>query len=145
VKIENNPAESLQRAEARLPRLMAGAALVGTVAVLAGGGAGAGIGFALGAALALLNFRWLHQAVRALMNAGQARPPRGLILKFLIRYPLAFGAVYFVYRTGWLPLLPILAGLFVPVVGALAEAVLQLRGGLLKGSRGSDLHLPADS
>ena len=144
MKTGNNPKGTVQKAEARLPRWMAGAALVGSIAVMSVGGARAGGAFALGAVLAVLNFRWLHQAVRALMNAGEARPHRGLILKFLLRYPLAFGVVYLFYRTGWLPLLPLLAGLFVPVAGVLAESVVQLCGGLLERSQSVDAQLPAD-
>jgi F1-F0 ATPase (N-ATPase) AtpR subunit len=121
------------------------AAVAGVLALLALGGARAGAAFALGAGLAMLNFRWLHQAVRALMNAGQARPPRALILKFLIRYPLAFGVVYLVYRTGWLPLLPALAGLFVPVAGVMCECVLLVREGFREASLDTDSQLTIEN
>jgi hypothetical protein len=48
----------------------------------------------------------------------------------LVRYPLAFAAVYFFYKTGWLPFQAILAGLFVPLGGVLIESVALIRDGL---------------
>jgi len=88
-------------------------------------------GFALGAALGILNYYWLHEAVGALANAGQARIPGLLVAKFLIRYPLAFGLVIFFFKTRWLPPMAILAGLFVPVAGLLIEAIIQIGDGLV--------------
>jgi ATP synthase I subunit len=121
--------EALTRAEARLPRWMAACAVVGVVAALAAGGVRPAAAFALGAALAVLNYRWLHQAVETIFGEDHTRVPRGVVAKFAVRYPLAFAAVYLFYRTGWLPFGAILAGLFVPVVGAIIEAVTQLATG----------------
>jgi len=134
VQAETIQAPELARAEARLPRWMIGLAVAGTVAALLAGHASVGAGFGLGAALGILNYRWLHQAVEALMTAGQSRPSRWLIAKFLVRYPLAFAVVYVFYRTGWLPFGPVLVGLFVPAGGVLIEAVFQLRAGLSSGT-----------
>jgi hypothetical protein len=120
----------LARAEARLPRWMMACAIAGLLATLLRGQVRFAAGFALGAALAILNYYWLHQAVVALMAAGQSRLPKRLVAKFLIRYPLAFAGVLAFYWTGWLPFTAILAGFFVPVAGVLIEAVLQLREGL---------------
>jgi hypothetical protein len=89
------------------------------------------MGFALGAALGILNYYWLHEAVEALAKAGQSRIPKSVVAKFLIRYPFAFGLLFFFFKTGWLPPIAILAGLFVPVVGVLIEAIIQLGEGLL--------------
>jgi len=63
------------------------------------------------------------------MSAGQARPARRVLAKFFLRYPLAFAGVYLFYKTGWLPVEAILAGLFVPVGGVLIEAMAVLRAG----------------
>ena len=118
------------RAEARLPYWMTAAAVAATVAMLASGRVRFGVGFGLGAALAILNYYWLRQAVRALFDAAHVRVPRRLILKFVVRYPLAFAAVYLFYYTGWLPFGAVLAGLFVPTAGVLMEAVVQVGSGL---------------
>lgn len=109
---------------------MAGWAFAGSTAALASGHGRFAAGFTLGAALSILNYFWLHQAVESLFNAGRARVPKSALAKFAVRYPLAFAGVYLFYRTGWLPFAAILAGLFVPVAGILAEAVLQIREGL---------------
>lgn len=123
------------RAEARLPRWMMACALVGTVAALLSGHARAAAGFALGASLGILNYHWLHNAIATLFNAGPARVPKRVLAKFVVRYPLAFTAVYLFYRTGWLPMAATLAGLFVPVGGVLLEAIVQLREGLRRPDR----------
>ncbi|MBZ5671720.1 MAG: ATP synthase subunit I [Acidobacteriia bacterium] len=120
----------LAQAEARLPRWMVGLACAVTMGILLFGHGRFGAGFALGSALAILNYFWLHQAVEALMSAGQARPAKRVLAKFFVRYPLAFVAVYLFYKTGWLPAAAILAGLFVPAGGVLIEAVVLLRDGL---------------
>ncbi len=128
-------AETLQtqdpaRAEARLPQWMAAVALAGALTALLSVSARAAAGFALGAAVAILNYRWLHQAVVRALGAAEPRVPKRVVLKFAARYPLAFAGVYLVYRTGWLPLGAVMAGLFVPVGGVLVEAVIQVRYGL---------------
>jgi ATP synthase I subunit len=121
----------LARAEARLPRWMALCGVAALIVMLLYRQGMIATGFALGAALGILNYYWLHEAVGALANAGQARIPGLLVAKFLIRYPLAFGLVIFFFKTRWLPPMAILAGLFVPVAGLLIEAIIQIGDGLV--------------
>ncbi len=130
MQAETTAATDLARAEARLPRWMAACAGVGLLAALVSGRAYFAAGFGVGAALAILSYLWLHQAVEALMTAGRSRPSKKIVAKFLIRYPLAFAAVWLFYKTGWLPFMAVLAGLFVPVVGVLIEGTIQLAEGL---------------
>ena len=120
----------LARAEARLPRWMLLCGVVALIVMLLYRQVMIAVGFSLGAALGILNYYWLHEAVVALSNAGQARIPKLLVAKFLIRYPLAFGLVIFFFKTRWLPPMAIMAGLFVPVAGLLIEAIVQIGGGL---------------
>lgn len=126
-----------QAAEGRLKRWMLLAAGLGLLAAAWAGGFRPALAFAAGAAVALLNFRWMHQVVRTLMEAAVARPSPWVIAKFLARYPLAFAGVYVCYKTGWLPFAWVLYGLFVPVAGVLVEACLQtallMRGGTEAG------------
>lgn len=96
------------------------------------------VGFVLGAALAILNYFWLHQAIAVLFSTGATRPPRSVIAKFALRYPLAFAVVYIFYQSGWLPFSAILAGLFVPVGGVLIESLLQIWLGFRHSSVGLD-------
>ena len=126
MKVEAIPIPDLARAEARLPRWMfAWAGLSVLVALIIGQGRISG-SLALGAAIGILNYYWLHEAVAAVFIAERARLPWLLVIKFVIRYPIAFGLVYFFYRTGWLPFMWIMAGLFVPVAGVLTESIHQI-------------------
>jgi len=125
-----NPAMDLMQAEMRLPRWMLALAGVGTLGILLSLHVRLGMGFAVGAGLGILNYLWLHQAVEALMSAGQLRPSKAVLAKMLIRYPLAFGVIYLFYMTAWLPFQAILAGLFVPLGGALVESIVLIREGL---------------
>jgi hypothetical protein len=121
----------LARAEARLPRWMMLCCSLALIAILLCRQFTIAIGFVLGAALGILNYYWLHKAVEVLAKAGQSRVPKSVVAKFLIRYPLAFGLVFLFFKTGWLPPMSILAGLFVPVAGVLIEAIIQLGDGLV--------------
>ena len=106
-----------------MPRWMLGVGVVGTVALLAIGQARAASGFALGAALGILGYFWLHQAVVALLDAQTAQVPRGVVLKVMLRYALMFAGILLFSRTGWLPVLPICGGLLVPGAGVLIESL----------------------
>jgi hypothetical protein len=121
----------LARAEARLPRWMVLCGVLALIVILVFRQVLIAAGFALGAALGILNYYWLHEAVGALAKAGESRVPKLLLAKFLIRYPLAFGLVIFFFKTRWLPPMAILAGLFVPVAGILIEAIVQIGDGLV--------------
>ncbi len=119
----------LERAEARLPRWMTALAAAGTLGILASAHLRFAAGFALGAALGILNYLWLHHIVEALVNAGTVRPPKTALAKVVVRYPLLLAAVYLFYMSRWLPFTAILAGLFVPVGGVLVEALALLHDG----------------
>ena len=119
----------LGRAEARLPRWMLAIAGVGTLGILLSARLRFGVGFAVGSGLGILNYLWLHNIVEALANAGTVRPPKSVLAKVLVRYPLMFAGVYLFYKSGLLPFTAILAGLFVPVGGVLIESVLLIRDG----------------
>jgi hypothetical protein len=123
-------APELVRAEARLPRWMTLGAILALGVILVSRQFRIAAGFALGAGLGILNYYWLHKAVEVLAKAGQSRIPKSVVAKFLIRYPLAFGLLLVFFKTGWLPPMAILAGLFVPVAGVLIEGIIQLADGL---------------
>jgi hypothetical protein len=116
-------------AETRLPQWMFRVAVIGTIALLLASRAKWSVAFALGATLAIVNYYWLHQVVDTLLRTTSTRIPKLVLLKFCLRYPLAFAGIYLVYRTRWLPMAGIFAGLFVPVAGALVEAVVQIKHG----------------
>ena len=120
----------LDKAEARLPRRMLALAGVGTLGILLFARVRFGAGFAIGSGLGILNYIWLHNIVEALVNAGTVRPPKSALFKVIIRYPLTLAGVFLFYKTGWLPVATVLAGLFVPVGGVLIEAVILLCDGM---------------
>lgn len=122
---------ALDGAEARLPRWMGAIAGLGIlVLLLLGRGLMAGA-FALGAGISFLGYRWLAQAVKAALNAGEQGVPRRVVINLVLRYPVAIGTVLVFYETHWLPFMGVLAGFFVPVAGALAESV-NLLGKLIR-------------
>ena len=125
---------TLEGAEARLPRWMAGFAVAGSLVALLVFGVRAAGGFGLGAAIATVGYSWLHKAVVSLMNAGRVRPSKMMIGKLLVRYPLAIAVLFVFYHENWLPIEAVVAGLFVPMAGALAESVFQL-GSALRHSK----------
>jgi hypothetical protein len=120
---------------------MALVALAGTLVALVAGDVRHAAGFALGAALAILGYRWLHQAVESLLANRPQRLAWHVVTRFALRYPLVFVVVYLFYRTGWLPLAGVLAGLFVPVAGACVEAFIQIREGWSASGAGEDAAL----
>jgi hypothetical protein len=105
---------------------MAGFAVAGILAGFMLGGFRVAGGFALGAAMAIASYSWLHKAVVSLMDAGRVRPSRLTLGKLVLRYPVAIAVVYVFYRENWLPFEAVLTGLFVPMAGALAESIFQI-------------------
>lgn len=110
-------------------------AVAGTAGLFIAGRARAGLGFAIGAFFGILNYYWLHESVEALANAGRVRPPKRVIIKFAVRYPLAIAALYLFYRTRWLPFLAIIYGLLVPAGAILIESPFLIRDGLRSSDR----------
>jgi len=109
---------------------MVGLASVGTLGILLSGHVRLSLGFGVGSALAILSYFWLHQIIEALVTAGQVRPPKLTMAKVFVRYVLIAACIFTFYKTGWLPVVGILVGLFVPTGGVLIEAGVLLREGL---------------
>jgi hypothetical protein len=129
IQTQNPAALDLARAEARLPRWMFVAAVLGALVTAVTVGLQFALGLSLGAALAILNYFWLHQAIETLMWAGHSRVPRMVLAKVVVRYPAAIALLYLLYKSGWFSFPAILAGLFVPVAGVLIEGVVQICSG----------------
>ncbi len=111
-----------------MSRNMAIAALAGFVAAFAWRGWTAAIGFALGAAAAALNFRWLRRFVAGLGPAASGSKKGGLFAFFFaLRYLLLAAGAYAILRYSKLSLPAALLGLFVPLAAAIVEVFTQLR------------------
>ena len=76
-------------------------------------------GLVLGGALSLLNYRWLHGSVAALLNVSEAGgKPRMSLWKHVLRYAVIGGAVFAAYELKIISLPATIAGLC-SFVGAL--------------------------
>jgi hypothetical protein len=80
------------------------------------------MGLALGGALALLNYKWLHASLRGILAVGSAKTPPGTAMKFVIRWLVVATAGWVAYQTGYFDAVAILAGLFAPAVAVMIEA-----------------------
>ena len=84
------------------------------------------LGLALGGALALFNQHWLRSSVEAVFEgATSARPPRMRAARYVLRYAVVAGLVFFAYRSGLVSLVATLAGMCAVVAGLLAEGFRQ--------------------
>jgi hypothetical protein len=120
----------LPKIESRMLRWMMVLAVVGVTVILAKGRWQVGIDFAIGAALGVLNFHWLWQTGNVLMEAQTAHVPFKTAFLMVARYPAALAALAILYFSGWLPLLPVIAGLLVPGGGVLVESLFLIGAGL---------------
>jgi hypothetical protein len=120
----------LPKIESRMLRWMVALAICGVGPMLMTGRLRVGLAFAVGAALGVLNFHWLWQTGNLLMGAQSARVPFKTAFLMVARYPLALAALALLYFSGWLPLLPVIAGLLVPGGGVLVESIFLIGAGL---------------
>jgi len=85
-QIETIQALDLARAEARLPRWMIACAVAGgAVLTLLGGHVRVAAGFFSGAALAIVNYYWLHSAIQTAFSDIQPRVPKKVLARFILR------------------------------------------------------------
>jgi hypothetical protein len=114
---------SFERAAARIGRIMAVIAALGTAAALALGGWKTGAGFLLGAVVSGLNYRWLHKLVKSLGSGGRPRN-RSVILGF--RYLILGGGAYVILRVSPISLTAVLAGIFVLTAAVFVEVIFEI-------------------
>ena len=80
------------------------------------------LGLVLGGALALLNYKWLHSSLRAVLATGNEKTPPGTMIKFVTRWLVIAAVAWAANRTGYFDAVAILAGLFAPAVAVMIEA-----------------------
>ncbi len=115
---------------ARLPRSIAGVSAATVLASLLAGQMRFAAGLALGCGVALLGYWWLQRGIQAAFDSARGRAPIGLLVRLVLRYPVAIGAVLLFDRTGWLPARAVMAGLFAPLAGVLIACVMLAAHGL---------------
>jgi ATP synthase I subunit len=112
--------------EARIFRSMLLAVTVATAISAAIGPWRVTTGLLLGGLLSLLNYRWLHGSVAALLNVQQpGTRPRPRIWKHAFRYLVIAGAVFAAYKLQIISLPATIAGLCSFVVALFVEAFRQ--------------------
>jgi hypothetical protein len=80
------------------------------------------LGLVLGGALALLNYKWLHSSLRAVLATGNEKTPPGTMIKFVVRWLVIAVVAWAANKTGYFDPIAILAGLFAPAVAVMIEA-----------------------
>src|SRR5438094_10246471 len=85
-----------------------------------------GLGFALGGAIAYLNFHWLKKVVAGLaeltIQSGTSASSRGIVHRFLLRYFLIAMVAFAILTVSRESLYGLFAGLFLPVAAIFCEA-----------------------
>ena len=85
-----------------------------------------GVGFALGGAIAFLNFYWLQKVVGGIgdltANAGSPVSSKGIVIRFLLRYFLMAIVAFVILTVSRESLYGLFAGLFLPVAAMLCQA-----------------------
>lgn len=80
------------------------------------------LGLALGSALALLNYKWLHSSLKDTLSVATSKPAPGTMMMFVVRWLVVATLVYGAYLTGYFDGIAILAGLFTPALAVMIEA-----------------------
>jgi hypothetical protein len=80
------------------------------------------LGLVLGGALSLLNYKWLHSSLRAVLGEGSKKAPPGTIIKFIVRWLVIAAVAWAANRTGYFDAAAILAGLLAPAAAVMIEA-----------------------
>ena len=116
--------EFYSRAVRRILRFMAILAGAGTLAAFAWRGWRSGAGFAVGAAIAWINFLWLKKIADSLGAPGRASP--GHAVFFGLRFLILAGVAYVILTFTSVSIPAALIGLFVSLGAVLLEILFQL-------------------
>lgn len=123
LEVPDGPAFAEPRAvERRLWRNILAVVAFATVAAAIFGDLRFMLGLVLGGTLALLNYRWLHSSLRAILDTGSSSAPPGTSVKFIVRWLLIAVAAWAANQTGYFDPVGILAGLFAPALAVMFEA-----------------------
>jgi hypothetical protein len=128
--------EIRQPSERRVELWAVGIGVAGAAFAAWKGGWMAGVSLATGAALSLINYRWLKGGVAAISQMArtqtekqQVRIPKIIYIKFFARFVLLLAAVYVILTRSFLKAEWLLTGLFVVVAAVLAEMIYFLSRG----------------
>jgi hypothetical protein len=102
------------------------------------------LGFALGCAIAYLNFHWLKRVIAGFVDraaGAETTEPveikktssKGIVVRFLLRYVLMALGAYVILTVSPASLNGLFAGLFLPVAAILCEAMYEVYAALARG------------
>jgi hypothetical protein len=95
------------------------------------------LGFALGCAIAYINFYWLKRVIGGFVDraagAETTQSGQGIVSRFLLRYVLMAIGAYAILTVSPASLNGLLAGLFLPVAAIACEAAYELYAALRRG------------
>ena len=116
----------LDRAVARIYRIMVALALFGAAGGLFLRGWRWSVGFLVGSAASYVNFRWLKRIVDAVGGSasGGGRLRNAVLIG--LRFFLLWGGAYVIVKYSTLALAGALMGLFVPAAAAILEIIYEL-------------------
>jgi hypothetical protein len=121
----------------RIRRCMLVLALLLTVAAVPTFGLRPALGFAVGCAIAYLNFYWLKRVIGGFVDraagATTSESGDGIVSRFLLRYVLMALGAYAILTVSPASLKGLLAGLFLPVAAIACEAAYELYSALSRG------------
>jgi hypothetical protein len=111
----------------RIQRMMIVIGIAGLLTAWAFFGWRIGAGFAVGAAIAFLNFHWLKKVVSGIadltLESGTAASGRTVVQRFLLRYFLMAVVAFVILTVSRESLYGLFAGLFLPITAMLCEAI----------------------
>lgn len=84
------------------------------------------IGAVAGTMLAMANFRFLSNSLRSILGSGNAKPAPGTTMMFVFRWVIVATAAFAIYKTGYVAIGGVFAGLFTPAIATLGEAIFQV-------------------
>ena len=84
------------------------------------------LGVVIGTALAVVNFRFLSNSLRAILGAGHETAPPGTTMMFVFRWIIVGTVAYAILTSGVATIGGVFAGLFAPAVAIGLEAILQV-------------------
>jgi hypothetical protein len=95
------------------------------------------VGFALGCAIAYINFHWLKRVIAGFVDratgVATSQSGQGVVFRFLLRYVFMALGAYVILTVSPASLNGLLAGLFLPVAAIGCEAVYELYAALTRG------------
>ncbi len=134
--IQSQSGDFYVRALDRTRKIMLVLGIAALITAIAFFGWKIGVGFALGAAIAYLNFHWLTKIVAGISEAAAGSGTatgRRVVHRFVLRFVLMAVIAFVILVVSRESLYGLFAGLFLPAAAILCEAVYEAYAALVRG------------